>query len=243
MRTSVFVMKTALAGALLASIAGAEGQKDLPAVKGIYLDREHHPTMNGMRFDIVLQQPDGSKAEVPVTFDFHTGDRFWLRMDMRNSAYVYVLNRTLPGGDKGIEAVRIDDQQRAPEPAQMPHLVFGPEKLNHGAARLAPKGKNMAMRFDRETGVEKLYVIVSPKPLQLEAFFGADGKMAVDATHHDAMQQLDQRLSEWNGNAQYAYPDKEGAKGIYQDNYGYCVERQPDRPFMFEITLNHRPKR
>jgi hypothetical protein len=216
---------------------GLAADESLRAVKGLYLDREHHPALNGMRFDIELERPEGGSVEVPVTYEFHSGQRIWLRMDMRNTAYVYVLNRTLNNGDKGIAAIRDEDIQRPPVAADAPRLVFGPEKISRGAARRAPKSS--ALRFDLNPGIEKLYVILSPKPLHLESLFGPEGRMLVDDGHRDSLRNLDNDLSTWAGNSEYAAPDKEGAKGIAQDNYGYCVERRPNEALMFEITLAH----
>jgi hypothetical protein len=228
-------VKCSLAAVLIGGTAVA-ADEHMTTVKGIYLDREHQPNVNGMRFDILLEQPDGAKVEVPVTYEFRTGDRFWLRMDVRRPVYVYVLNRTLTG-DKGIAVVREEDMQRRPPEAEAPHLVFGPERLSRGVNKMAPK--TAAMRFDQTPGIEKLYVIVSPKRLKVEQFFGPDGRMIIDDAHRDSLPNLDQNLNEWSGNADMAVPDKDGAKGVYQDNNGYCVSRKPDQALMFEITLRH----
>jgi hypothetical protein len=230
------ILRGALIGALLTA-AGMAEENRLPAVKGLYLDRAHNAGANGMRFDIELERPDGRRVEVPVTYEFHSGDRIWLRMDVRNHAYVYVLNRTLNGDDKGIATLRDEDQRRPPSPAELPRLVFGPEKLNRGTARLAPK--TGALRFDNNPGIEKLYVILSPKPLQLDVTFDPEGRVLSDDSHRDAVENLDRRMAEWASNADVAVPDKNGAKGLDHDNYGYCVERRPNEVLMLELTVNH----
>jgi len=234
-RTSLTVFRGAIAAIMLTGPApGADGR--LASVKNIYLDRAANPTANGMRFEIELERPDGTRLEVPVNYDFRSGDRIRLRMDVRNSVYVYVLNRTLTGEDKGIEIVREQDAQRRPTVAEAPRLVFGPEKLSRGSARVAPKRD--VMRFDANPGIEKLYVILAPKPLKLESAFDREGRFIFDDPK-SPITDLDRRLYEWSNNADVAMPDKDGAKGGSADNYGYCVERRPSQAMMFEITLRH----
>lgn len=233
---SSLVLKGPLTAALIAGTALAAADK-FSEVKEIFLDREHHPTAIGMRYDIELERPDGSRMEVPVTYDFHSGDRIRLRVDVRSPAYVYVLNRTLNGPDRGISLVRDEDAQKPPAMSETPRLVFGPERLIPGATRIAPK--SAAMRFDENTGIEKLYVVVSAKPLPLENMFDREGHLLFDRARRDSIGNLNRDLAAWSGNAKSAVPDKDGAKGLSQDNNGYCVERRPNEPLMQEISLRH----
>jgi hypothetical protein len=230
-------IKALLATGLAAGATPSGAEDHRSTVKGIYLDRDHHPTENGMRFDILLEHAAGGRAEAPVTQEFHSGDRIWLRMDVRNQVYVYVMNRTLSGGEKGIIIVRDDDRQRLPPAAELPRLVFGPEKALAGKSRRIPERK--AMIFDQHPGIEKLYVVLSPQPLGIENMFDASGRLLSTGANRETVNDLNEKLATWSANADTALPEKDPAKGIVLDNYSYCVGRTPNAPLMVEITLRH----
>lgn len=214
---------------------------DLKTLKGIYVDREQHPTTLGARFHIQLQRADGKKVNVPASYEFHTGDHFWLQVEVRTVVYVYVINRTITGADKALEVVRDEDGNRVPPPSEMPHLVFGPEKVEPGKFRSVPK--TAAMAFDATPGIEKLYVILSPQRIpELEQDFGPQGNVNTRDTDASALHNLDKSMAAWSNNAKQAVPM--AAKGVVLDDPdGYSVQQNPGEPILAEITLRHTPVR
>jgi hypothetical protein len=239
-RVKRFIRSSALSAALFSTAAGA-GNGSLTA-KNIFLDPQNHPNTVGIRYDVLLERPDRTRAEVAYTHEFKSGDRFWLRMDVMSPVYVYVLNRTFISQDKGIELVRDSDNAHTPPAGELPRLVFGPEKTAAGKSRIIPGSK--AMAFDLQPGAETLYVVFSAQPLGLEAIFDKNGHIspsngAVGAVLHD----LNQKLAAWAANANFSAPPKEGAKGIVldhgTDNNAYCVEQRPNQPVMVEVSLRH----
>jgi len=226
---------TALVARLMAVGPGQGAQSE--SVKRLYFDRGGRPGLAGIRFDVLLERADGGRAEVPVTSEFHSGDRFWLKLDTRGTTFVYVLNRTLRGGDKGLGVLRDDDLRVAPPTADLPRLVYGPQRMSPGKSQLAPKAG--ALRFDSEAGIEKLYVILSPTPIDLEKQFRPDGQMFIEGEGAKGLRALDQRLLDWSANAEIAPPENTSGKGVEHDPNGYCVGRRPNEPLVVEITLWH----
>ncbi len=205
---------------------------DFDGVRGLYLSTDH-PTILGMRFDIVWEGADGFRNEVPVSHNFHSGERFWLQMDVRTRSWVYVVNRTISGDEKGIILIREADRTKRPAASERPRLVLGAQALVPGAKRLFPDtGK--ALAFDDQTGTETLYVILSDHPLGLEHLFDHSG-----LAHEAHLGELDDKLLSWSRNATVAVP-VEGAKGFaLTDTNAYCVQKRPNEPVMIEITLRH----
>jgi hypothetical protein len=212
----------------------ASAADNVAAVKGVYVDRAEHPTTLGVRFHIQLDR-DGKRVQVPATYEFHTGDHFWLQVETRTGAFVYVINRTI-GSDKALEVVRDEDANRTPPPAEMPHLVFGPERVEPGKFRSVPK--TSAMMFDAKPGIEKLYVIVSPERIpELEQDFTPQGDVSRDS-NATALRKLDKSLAGWAKNSRQAIP--QSSKGVVLDDPdGYAVQQNPIGPIIAEISLQH----
>jgi hypothetical protein len=87
MRTSYGITTAALAVCGMA-LAGAGPADHWSTVKSAYYETERKPGLNGMRFDVLVEREDGSRREVPVNASLHSGDRFWLRSDVREPVYV-----------------------------------------------------------------------------------------------------------------------------------------------------------
>jgi hypothetical protein len=241
-------LQTAVSSAILAAAFAtttiAADQKSVGAVKGMYLDRSQRPEANGLTFEVELERADGSRMTVPTSYEFHTGDRIRLQVQTRKGGYLYALNRTVQGADKGMDLVAQDDQQRPPDAAHAYTLLLGPVKVKSPGTQLVPDQKQ-AIRFDEKTGIEKLFVIVSDKPLDLlNGFDVATGQMRPRSggklTAED-FAALDRILTAAISNCDCAIPPApEPGKGLkLEDAHGYGVERQSGIPVGVEISLRH----
>jgi hypothetical protein len=233
----MFVTKTPILIAATLLSTFALSADDVPSVKGIFLSPQH-PTTLGARFHIVLEKPNGGKVNVPSSYEFHSGDRFWLEVEARTSSFVYVINRTLSGTTgKALEVVRDEDASRTPPPSEQPHLVFGPEKVEPGKFRQVPK--SVAMAFDNVTGIEKLYVVLSPTRIpELDQNFGPEGSLSGPDKGANALKNLDKAMAGWSKQTKQAIPV--ATKGVVLDEPdGYSVQDKPGVPLIAEITLTH----
>src|SRR4051812_29490177 len=132
------------AGVIASLIAGspvlpAQSQQ-LARIKGIWLDPNQHPQATGARYRILLERGGMRHGPVSVSTEFYTDDRLWLELQTRNSAVVYVINRTLPSRESA--SALLPDVN---SPQSLPHLVFGPERINPDRFVPVPKGQT-AMR-------------------------------------------------------------------------------------------------
>jgi len=137
------------------------------------------------------------RAIVPVNYDFKSGDRFALRVKVAAPSYVYVLNRTFNGApaelrtNRQIRLVQDTAAQPAsgpsspPAPSPAPEgtpytLVYpasGNRLLRPGVVNTIP-GPSQLLEMDEVPGIEKLLIIVSPRPIDLGKYFdAATGKL------------------------------------------------------------------
>jgi hypothetical protein len=252
----VGVAAVAVAAALL-----AEG--DL-SPKGIYRDSTNTAVKNGVSYRVLLER-GGQRSQVPVTYAFHSGDRFSLQVKLKDDAYVYVINRTFEGdpermASKGITIVRDDDHKQKPKPGKDTYTLLypiGPEagaKVKKGDFRNIPV--HDLLRMDETPGVEKVYVVVSDKPLDLTKLFrdgklvNAPGSRPGEGQHSsdgrqsdspgDALDNLDRGLAEWAENSASEAPVS--SKGIVRegsDEGDGCTVGNRAKPIMAEISLKH----
>lgn len=234
--------------------------QDAGSAKGIYRDPAATPTKNGVAYRVLLLRGD-ERREVPVSFGFRNGDRFKLQVNLKDSAYVYVLNRTFSGdpkeiGDKGITVVADEDRGNHDHSKPTYTLLFPasgerPEKIAAGKYRDIPG--DVALRMDQTPGLEKLYVIVSDHQLDLPKMF-AGTKLRTGNTHHasendshksdsedDVLDRLNKELTDWAGASQTEGPppagaDESAAKGIERDTY---TVGSRSKPILAEINLRH----
>jgi hypothetical protein len=251
-----------MALAILATSAvlapGAFAQ-DAGSAKGIYRDPAATPTKNGVAYRVLLLRGD-ERREVPVSFGFRSGDRFKLQVNLKDAAYVYVLNRTFSGdpkeiGDKGMTTVRDEDRTNPDRSRPSYTLLFPasgerPEKIAAGKYRDIPG--DVALRMDQTPGVEKVYVIVSDHQLDLPKMF-AGGRLrnggsrtATDSDSHksdsedDVLDRLNKELTEWASDSQTEGPpagtEDSTGKGIERDTYTVGARA---KPILAEISLRH----
>ena len=124
------------------------------------------------------------RAIVPVTYEFKTGDRFALRVKVAAPSYVYVLNRTFVGSPdelKNNRQIKLVPDKAAPAdgggdaPKGSAYSLVYPAKganrlLRPGVVNIIP-APGQLMEMDENPGVEKLLVIVSPKPMDISRYF------------------------------------------------------------------------
>lgn len=210
--------------------ASSASDHEAPSARAMYLDRERFPAEIGSRYHILLAAPDGTQREVPVSHLFSSGERVRLRMEVRNPVYVYVLNRTRPYLKGATKAPASESQQPL-------RLVFGPQGLDSTGLHVVPSGA--AMRFDRNPGLEVLYVILSQSQLfEIESAFDHNGNLRSDGDP-GAVDALNRTLSCWLANANLDLPETRPTRGVDLDMNGYAVGRQAGQPVAFEIQLRH----
>lgn len=149
---------------------------------------------------------DGRRVEVSPSHVFHNGDQVALRLLSSRDAFVYVFNRTITGDPDEIapRSLVLEDEIRQdgtavlrgvrllyPEPGQVARL-----RANVHTA-IPARGK--ALTLADPVGVEKLYVVISPRPLDLstlaDATPTAEAVPPAPAPSNDSASDVDARLS------------------------------------------------
>ena len=146
-----------------------------------------------LKYEVLLKN-DGSESIVHASRRFVDGEQFRLRFTINKDSYVYVLHRTLDGnpdnmnrylGEAGIRIIRKEDSgQHAPGKYQLLYPASNTGNQNRaraGKASLVPEG-SLFFRMDRNTGIEKLVIIVSPNVMNVASLFGiVSGGTALEA--------------------------------------------------------------
>ena len=203
--------------------------------KGIYHDADRFQR-SGLKFRIVLD--DGGKARrVPTTYPFHTGDRFTFTFEINRNTHIYVINRTQTSApapvSAGYQAKRIH-RTRLSEPRLLfPTSQAGSNnRLTSNAAHKIPSRGHFVM--DRESGIEKLYVVISDRRLDFGDFFdGRTGQLRGSPNPRAAA--LQAKLDAWKSNALVQLVPK----GIRHEVDGYGVNVDAAKPAVVEIDLKH----
>lgn len=251
-------------------LAQAQEGMDLTAAKGIYRDGANNSTTGraAVKFDVLLQER-GQWVPVSTRYQFKSSDRFRFRVQTNRDGYIYVLNRTFSGdpsqlASKGIERVRDEDQSTRPSGPTY-RLLYplnreGNKMRANYWAVLPGEGATASFTMDSQPGVEKLYVVVSSKPLDLNRYFRIEDGELRDArrqpternqpvangprrqdSEEDVLSQLNKELAEFSANGESAFME---TKGITRDREpeSYGVVRDSNKPAQFEVTLVHLPR-
>lgn len=126
----------------------------------------------------ILLQRGGQMAEVPDRYEFQSGDQFAVKLNLTRGGYVYVLNRTLNGSPDRLQAatrgnalmstatVAQEQQALAAAHATATELVAiypaeGHKRVGAGWVTVPSGGM---LQMDNEPGMEKVYIVVSPRP-------------------------------------------------------------------------------
>ena len=99
--------------------------------------------------------------------------------------------------------------------------------------------------MDTDPGIEKLYFILSPKPVDMSRYFDMEtGRLlhertADEPSDHQAPSGLGTQLLEWSKNARTSIAEP-NSKGIQIEGYG--VSANSAHPALVEVDLKHRGK-
>ena len=224
------------------------GQEEETGARGVYLDNESV----GVKFQ-VLRERGGDLRRVSTTYPFRSGDRFKLELETNRSAYVYVLNRTLPGdqnrvGSRGIPSLRDRDRRNRSGDRRRYTLLYPrggePRPVRRNARVQLPPG-NQYFAMDDDPGLEKLYVLASEERLDLSEYFDLDDgrqRPGDGSIEDDLLDQLNARLAELAGNTLTEFPPEDAdSTGIEVSGYGVVVDDGSSGTV--EVTLRHLPRR
>jgi hypothetical protein len=103
----------------------------------------------GLRYSILLRDPDGQYAEVAPGTIFHSGDHIRLSLMANEPGYLYVITQGSSGSWSPL----------FPKPGSPADA----NKITQGAVQQIPGRQSFL--FDTHTGVDKLFVILSRTPI------------------------------------------------------------------------------
>ena len=239
-------------GLLGAPRAGAQpGSADLTTsrARGLY-----ESGRLGAKFNVLLVR-GGRESRVSTDYDYRSGDEMQFELEVNRPAYVYVLNRTFPGDaqrlqGRGIEEVRRDDRvnrggDRRRYTLLYPRASSSPPAIRANVPVRLPAGDRV-FRMDDNPGLERLYVMVSEKRLDLDEYFESNGRQRADdrpaggggSADDDVLDQLNANLAAASANGSTVF-----ARGIIEDdrNADYGIVEDADRPYTVEVNLRHLP--
>jgi Domain of unknown function (DUF4384) len=234
---------------LLTAALAAFGQGSVDP-KGIFVTPGNNNPRPAVKYGIRLSR-NGEARPVAASYRFQSGDRFQFQFEVSQSSYLYLLQREIEGdpasmeqyvGAKGIVVVRDEDDKR---PASSKYQLLWP--VNSSSVRLTghqPQtvpSQGQFFQLDNRPGLEKIVMVVSPKPLDLESEFpGATGAAPRKRNDSDAdvLGQLRKNLDAMEGNT--ASSAAVESKGIcVGDCNSYSAPRNPSDPFLVVIDLRH----
>lgn len=238
--------------------------------KGIFLS-DNSDRKTAVQFNVLLNR-DGKERVVESNYRFRDDDRMRFRFTLNRDSYVYVVHRTFEGdprsdrvrryaGPKGIEVVRDENRRRdrssdgdrsgSGRGNASYQLLFPTEKTgrsNRLKARTLytiPSDRSTYFTMDDNPGIEKLYLVVSEDPLDIQDHFDlSDGRVRRressgsgrrDDSDRDVLDRLTTRLADYGGNAATSFPKGINVENV--DGYGIGVER--GKPLMVEVDLAH----
>jgi hypothetical protein len=248
MQVTKLVILPAVVAGLIAAVAADDSTAK---IKGIYIDGGQASGgagggaggKLGVKFNVKLQR-DGKEKLVRSDYDFQDDDHMKFQFQVNRESYVYVLHRTMNGDPSRLKG--IDIEAPAPGPEATSYQMLFPNRLTGRNNKMAPNRVYTVpgeadFRMDDKPGVEKLYLVVSPKPLDITKYFNVqDGKIQRggkrDDSRDDVESQLSKELKGLTGNT-----DSAMAKGIEIDSY--AVARDNGKPVVVQVNLQHYPRR
>lgn len=223
--------------------------------RGVFLDTgdDRKPAV---KFNVLLDR-DGEKKVVPANYSFRSGDRMKFRFEMNRDNYIYVLHSSIETeqadrylGEKGIDIIR--DEGRRGQGKASYQLLFPTEGagqsnlIKQRTVKSVPTGETAFFRMDENPGVEKLLVVVSPKPIDIAKYFDVRGKLRSGGTggersgerksrkdtDDDVLGQLSRTLMDITGNATV------DARGIDVVD-DYASPKNSAKPMLITVDLRH----
>lgn len=116
-----------------------------PSPAGIEPNRSAIPL--GLRYGILKRMKNGAGVEVDPDSVFHSGDRIRLSVEANDKSYLYVILR----GSSGNWSLLFPS----------PHILGGRREVDRGARHEVPLVSSDWLVFDEQSGVEKLFVVLS----------------------------------------------------------------------------------
>ena len=235
------------------------------SARGVYVDGARV----GVKFH-VLRERGRDLRRVSTTSSFRSGDRFKLEVETNRSAFVYVLNRTLPGdqdrvGSRGIDVIRDEDRRNRSGDRRKYTLLYprgGESRPVRGNTRVQLPPGNQFFRMDDEPGIERVYVLASENEIDVSDYFDLDnGRQRTgrprgrprggdSSIEDDVLDQLNAHMAELVGNALTEFaPEDADSRGIEVSSYGVVRDdgrsgNERRRPgTAVEVSLRHLPAR
>jgi hypothetical protein len=226
--------------------------------KGIFVTPPANDDRPAVKYSIRLSH-HGEVKPVASSYHFQSGDHFQFIFETSRTSYVYLLQRELVGdpdamqryvGSKGIVVVRDDDNKKPP--ASAPYHLLWPAngenvRLEARRPQTIPIQAGLQFEFDNQPGLEKIVLVVSPKPMDLERDFPGStrGGSATappagkrNDSDDDVLAQLRKDLDAMDRNT--ASAEATASKGIcVGECASYSAPRNPANPFLVVIDLRH----
>jgi len=207
-----------------------------------------HPAV---KYSIKLHR-DGKLTTVPASHRFQDGDKFQFLFELNTAAHIYVLNCTLEGnpesllrynGTKGIVLVQAEKNTRIrKETFQLvfPSSLAADSLFGKGSRAVPDAGRYF--QFDKQPGIEKLVVLISPKPLNVNEYFhlsgGRAGRELQSISGEDVLKRLQVQFRDLEANTVSA--EAETSREIcFAGCDHYSAPRDPAKPFLINVDLRH----
>ena len=204
----------------------------------------------------VLLVRNGRERRVSTNHEFRSGDRWKLQVETNRPAFAYVLHRTIPGDarqlvqSRGVEVVRDRDRRNRSgrrDPYRLLYPVTGgqPVPVRPNRPVRLPQGQGEYFRMDDQTGLEKIFLVLSEERIDIRKYFDRDGRQRTGrrpggsgggSIEDDVLDQLNADLASGSSNGQTAI-----GTGDEVESYGVVVEgSEGSSPFAtFELNLKH----
>ncbi len=236
MRITTKPLLLAIFAVTLCAAASLAAEPQELTAKGIYYDVDRYQR-SGLKFHVVLDDR-GKNRRVPTSYPFHSGDRFTFSFEINRNTYVYVINRTQASAPAAVAASYQAKGTSSSPSLSEPRLLFPTEAAGSGnrlvkdAAYVVPRRGYFVM--DTESGIEKLYVVVSDRALDFgDLFEPRTGTLRTASSPRVGA--LQTRLDRWSGNALVELVPK----GIVHQAESYGVSVDATKPAVVEIDLKH----
>lgn len=212
------------------------GEPQLTA-KGIFLDADRYQR-SGLKFHVVLDER-GKPRPVSTSYPFRTGDRFRFSFEINRDTHIYVINRTQVSTAAPVSAGYRPKRHTLKTRLSEPRLLFpttragNNNRLASNKTHVIPDDRGHFV-MDAESGIERLYVVISDRRLDFSDFFHADsGRLRGSSASRTAA--LQGRLDDWKDNAVVELVPK----GIEYEVEGYGATVNASMPAVVEIDLKH----
>jgi hypothetical protein len=223
--------------ALLAAIAAfAEDPKGIFVASG----SDNKPAV---KYSMKLNR-GGEMQPVLPSQHFKSGDKFQFVFETNQPLYVYFLLRSIDGnpdsmdqvaGSKGITVVR---EEKKPSNYQLIWPVNGKStRLAAHQAQTVP-GKGKFFQFDDQQGLEKVVMLFSPQPLDMNVLFPrTSGSSGRSAPTGEALAKTKTQIEAMDANTTSSDTADRGI--CVGECETYSTPKNPTDPFLVVVDLKH----